>query len=92
MFGVKEIEYLDQIGNIIALYKDENKMEAQKIYKDFFEGKDIEFPDIFSLILNIDYILDDNYTLMSKDNLMEEVIEEFLKIKQLLVDIVKNDI
>lgn len=80
-----EEEYLKHIKEIIFLYKHENKKGAQKVYKDFFEGEDIKFPAIFSLILNIEYILDDNYTLMSKDNLLEEVTEEYLKIKQQLL-------
>ncbi|MEI6479193.1 MAG: hypothetical protein WCO18_02765, partial [bacterium] len=70
---------------IISLYKNEKKEEAQKIYKDYFEGKDINFPVIFSLVLNIEFILDDNYTLMSKDNLLNEVTEEYLKRKQQLM-------
>lgn len=82
---ITELEYLNYIGEIISLYKDEEKEEAQKIYKDLFEGKDIEFPAIFSLMLNIEYILDDSYTLMSKDNLLDEVIEEYLKRKQQLM-------
>lgn len=75
---ITEKEYFKHhIGNIISFYNNEKKEDAQKIYKDFFEGKDINFPAIFSLVLNIEYILDDNYTLMSKDNLLNEVIEEY---------------
>ena len=82
---ITEKEYLEHIGNIISLYKNEKKEEAQKIYKDFFEGKNINFPAIFSLVLNIEFILDDDYTLMSKDNLLDEVTEEYLKRKQQLM-------
>ena len=82
---ISEKEYLNYIDDIISLYRNEKKEAAQKIYKDFFEGKDIKFPAIFSIALNIEYILDDNYTLMSKDNLLEDVIEEYLKRKQQLL-------
>lgn len=79
-----ESDYIRHIGDVISSYKNGDFVHAKEIYTTFL-NKDIRFEPILGISLNLEYLLDENYTLMSKENLLEEIIEEYLKIKQRLL-------
>lgn len=79
-----ESDYIKHIGDVISLYKNGDFVRAKEIYTTFL-NKDTGFESVFGISLNLEYLLDDDYTLMSKENLLKEIIEEYLKIKQRLL-------
>lgn len=79
-----ELDYIRHIGDVILSYKNGDFVHAREIYTTFL-NKGTRFEPILGISLNLEYLLDENYTLMSKENLLKEIIEEYLKIKQRLL-------
>lgn len=76
-----EKDYLTLIGDIISNYKNGNLELAKKDYESIPEHEIVDMPHVYSLHLNLGYILDD-HPILNTESLLNEVIIEYLNEKK----------